>query len=201
MELTPFGRAVLIEDTYLKERVTQWIAHFNMCRPNGGADVWYQTFCKGFRSLGARFSKLELEKYLAAVYGTGAGDTIGPLFGMYTEEAAFALCGVLEFGKNGTKITRKPAPTLNELAVPYSAWILQLIKDHFPKKGQVTVTQLDEVAGLCSIPGWDTQDFERALSLIERRNFIHIDRQMTPWILRPSADADELWGGIYTDLI
>jgi hypothetical protein len=47
-ELTSFGRTVLLNDPFLKERVTQWIAHLNLCSPIFGADVWYYTFFKGF---------------------------------------------------------------------------------------------------------------------------------------------------------
>jgi len=201
MELTPFGRAILLEDPYLKERVTQWIAHFNICRHNGGADVWYNIFCKGFAILGMNFSKAELEKYLAAAYGTGLSDVIGPLYGMYSEEASFATCAALDIGSNGALLIRKPAPILEEIAPAYGAWILQMIRDNFPRSGQVTVAQLNEVAGLQSIPGWGVTDLQRALELIERKGALHVDRHMNPWIIHPAADVDEQWGHIYSDLI
>ena len=45
-QLTTFGRIVLLEDPFLKEPVTQWMAHLNLCRPLRGADIWYHVFLK-----------------------------------------------------------------------------------------------------------------------------------------------------------
>ena len=50
-DLTAFGRTVLIEDPYLREPVTQWVAHLNLCGTLTGADAWYQTFFVGTQPL------------------------------------------------------------------------------------------------------------------------------------------------------
>jgi len=201
MELTPFGRIVRLEDPYLKERVTQWIAHFNLCQPTGGADVWYHVFCNGFLTLGMKFKRAQLEQFLSGIYGVEGSDIIGPLLRMYSDNSSFAICRALEWDKNETYIVRTPAPVMAEFAFAYGAWVLQLISDYFPTNGQVTVTELNEAAGLHAIPGWDTSELRAAIGLMERKNAVHVDRQMNPWILRPSATADELWGRIYDDIV
>ena len=94
-DLTPFGRIVLLEDPYLKTNVSQWIAHFNLCSPATGADVWYGVFCGGSQGLGMSFTRAALEEHLSATYGVDKGGLIGPLVGMYEDEAAFKLCGAL----------------------------------------------------------------------------------------------------------
>ena len=197
--LTPFGRIVLLEDSHLKEPVTQWIAHFNLCSPLTGADVWYYTFFKGTQSLGMQFSRRELEEYLALVYGTRRSGLVGPLIGMYEDVAAFGVCGALSESSRG--IFRKPAPIVEELGLAYAAWMLQLMANHFPDTQHVTVTEFDSKAGWRTIPGWDMASVQQALDLIERKGIIEIDRQMNPWILRPAADVNETWTRIYDDLI
>lgn len=198
-KLTPFGRVVLLEDPHLKEPVTQWIAHFNLCSPLTGADIWYYTFFEGIQSLGMHFSRRKLEEYLALVYRTQRTGFIGPLIGMYEDVAAFSACGALSESSEG--IYRKPAPIAEELGLAYGAWILQLLSDHFPDTRQVTVTEFDTEAGWRTIPGWDTTSVQQALNLIERKGIIEIDRHMNPWILRPAADVNETWARIYDDLI
>jgi len=197
--LTPFGRIVLLEDPYLKERVTQWIAHFNLCGPLIGADVWYHTFFDGTQSLGMNFSREKLEEHLTLIYGKQRIGLIGPLVRMYEDEASFEKCGAL--CETDKLITRNQAPVTEEFAYAYGAWILQLLTDHFHKFNQVAVTDLDKKAGWRTIPGWDIPNFQRVLELLERKGIFEVDRHMDPWILRPNYKADEAWGMLYDDLV
>lgn len=197
-ELTAFGRTVFLEDRFLKTSVTQWIAHLNLCGSISGADVWYQTFCAGMQALGMRFSREQLESHLQLVYGVEKGGLIGPLVGMYEDDAAFRVCGALA-ETEGT-IVRRAAPFADDLGRGYGAWLLQLLADHFPRAGQVTVTELDAVAGWRTIPGWDISALQRALELVQRKGLVEVDRHMEPWLLRPAVAADDAWKQIYTDL-
>lgn len=201
MELTPFGRVVLQEDQFLNESLTQWICHFNLCRPNGGADVWYHVFNKGFASLGTRFSKAALNNYLAGIFGNASSDIFGPLIGMYSDPASFFLCAALTPEKNSANFVRKPAPLLTTYSNAYSAWILQIMQAHFPGGGQVTVSQLNDTTGAFSVPGWNVPDSQYVIELIEQKGAIQVDRNMNPWILKPAATPDILWEQIYKDLI
>lgn len=198
-ELTLFGRIVLLEDPYLKERVTQWIAHLNLCGPLSGADVWYHTFFDGAQSLGMHFSREKLEEHLALIYGKQRIGLIGPLVRMYEDEASFRKCGAL-YETDGL-ITRYQAPVGEELAYGYGAWMLQLLTDHFHKCNQVTVTEFDTNAGWRTIPGWDIPNLQRVLQLVERKGIFEVDRHMDPWLLRPNMKADEVWGRLYDDLV
>ena len=199
LELTPFGRIVLLEDPHLKEGVTQWIAHLNLCGPLIGADVWYYTFLEGAQMLGTSFSRAKLEEHLSLVYRTQKPNLIGPLVRMYEDEASFFICGALS--EEGHTISRKQAPTDSEYGFAYGAWMLQLMADYFPEAGQITVTEYNKKAGVWTIPGWDILSMQRVLDLVERKGIIEVDRHMDPWILRPAAAVIETWGRIYQDLI
>lgn len=198
-ELTPFGRSVLLEDPYLKTGLSQWIAHLNLCSPITGADVWYQVFFKGTPSLGMSFERAKLDAHLSLVYGVDKTGVIGPLVGMYQDDAAFSACGAL--AESGTAITRKPAPLSDEYGYAYGAWMLQLLADHFPKQGHISTTELDAHAGWRTIPGWDVGSHQRALALVERKGLIEVDRHMEPWLLRPKMVAESAWKRIYDDLL
>lgn len=198
-ELTPFGRSVLIEDPYLKSGLSQWIAHLHLCGPRTGADVWYQVFFRGTSSLGMTFDRSKLELHLSLVYGVDKAGLIGPLIGMYQDEAAFSACGAL-FESAGS-IVRKPAPINDEYGYAYGAWMLQLLADHFPKQGQISITDLDARAGWRTIPGWDVSGHQRVLALVERKGMIEVDRHMEPWLLRPRNSIESAWKSIYDDLL
>ena len=198
-ELTPFGRVVLLEDPYLKAGISQWIAHLNLCGPVTGADVWYQTFLSGTPALGMSFERNRLEAHLTLVYGVQKAGLIGPMIGMYEDDAAFRECGALS--NTSGRVTRKPAPVSDEFGFAYGAWLLQLMADHFPKAGQVPVTDLDSQAGWRTIPGWDIGNHQRVLGLVERKGVLAVDRHMEPWLLRPVAIAESTWKRIYDDLL
>jgi hypothetical protein len=198
-DLTPFGRIVLMEDPYMKTSVSQWIAHFNLCDPFTGADVWYHTFFAGTQALGMNFPRAKLEAYLSVIYGIERSGLIGPLGGTYEDEAAFKVCGVLS-ETEGT-IVRRPAPVTDEFGLGYGAWMLQLMGAHFPKRRQISITDLDATAGWRTIPGWDVSSLQRVLELVERKGLIEVDRHMEPWFLLPKAGPDETWRRIYDDML
>lgn len=197
-ELTSFGRMVLLEDPFLKTPITQWIAHLNLCGPIRGADVWYQTFFLGVPSLGTNFERSQLELYLSSIYGVAPAGVVGPMIGMYEDDAAFHVCGALS--ESSGHIVRKPAPVSDEFGFGYGAWILEQIADHFDTAGQVSVTDLDRKAGWRTIPGWDIVNHQRALELVERKGVVEVDRHMEPWLLRPVIPVASAWKRIFDDL-
>ncbi len=94
-EFTPFGRAVLLEDSDLSEELTQWIAHLHLCRQNGGAEIWYLSFNKGFSVLGLEFTEQDLIGFLERNCGKRNKSLIGPLIRTYEEPAALQIAHVL----------------------------------------------------------------------------------------------------------
>jgi hypothetical protein len=188
-----------LEDPYLKASISQWIAHLNLCSPVTGADVWYQTFFPGTQSLGMCFDRKKLEDHLTLIYGVEKAGLVGPMIGMYEDDAAFRVCGVLS--ETGGHVVRKPAPVTDEFGFAYGAWLLQLIADHFPGELQVSATELDIKAGWRTIPGWDIGKHHQVLELVGRKGLIEVDRHMEPWLLRPSAAVEPTWKRIYDDLL
>jgi hypothetical protein len=197
--LTPFGRAVLREDAHLRERITQWIAHLNLCGALRGAEVWHQTFFKGAQVIGNTFSRQQLEEYLSLVFMNMGVGTIGPMVRMYSDDAAFGMCGALTEGHE--TISRVSAPIEDEFGFAYAAWLIQLMADHFSSQGQVTVSELEEKTGWATIAGWNMTSIQRALALVERKGGIIVDRHMSPWILQADLIPDRAWSRIYDDLI
>ena len=197
--LSPFGRAVLREDPYLRESVTQWVAHFNLCGVLRGAEVWYQTFFKGAQVLGTEFSRQQFEDYLSLVFKKKGVGYIGPMVRMYQDDAAFGMCGALTEGHGA--ISRVSAPIDDEFGFAYAAWLIQLMADHFSSRGQATVSELEETSGWATIAGWNMTSIQRALALVERKGGLMIDRHMSPWILQSNLMPDRAWSRIYDDLI
>ncbi|WP_321495583.1 DUF4007 family protein [uncultured Desulfobacter sp.] len=196
--LTHFGRVVLLEDPFLKEPVTQWAAHLNLCGAARGADIWYQVFFQGAQALGSKFGKDQLETYLQSTNGSQA-NLIGPLIRMYDDPASFSECGALT-EKQGM-VRRKTGPIGGEYAWGYGAWMLDAMETYFPGQNQVTLTDLDRAAGWKTIPGWNIDDAQQALSLIEQKGIFTVERHMTPWIIQSADSSSNVWKKIYDDLI
>lgn len=197
--LTPFGRVVLQEDPYLKCEQTQWLAHLNLCSSSTGADVWYRTFVSASASLGTQFPRKRLEAFLSGVYGVDKQNIIGPMVGMYEDDAAFKACGAMT--EVSGEIIKHAAPLTDEFGLGLGAWVLQLIEDSFPGQDQVAVTELDRQAGWRTIPGWRASEAQVALDLLSRKGCLTVDRHMDPWLIQPKMSADRAWQEIYDDLI
>lgn len=196
--LTALGRVVYAEDQYLGEGVTQWVAHANLCREDGGAEAWRVVFGEGRDVLGARFGRQQLEDYLVARLGPGSNRT-GPLIRAYTDEAALGRAGVLTASEQ--TIERGKAPLVEAYATAHSALILGLMEVHFPGDTQVTVTDLSERTLLLDVCLWGGGDVEQLCALLDRKGYVAADRQMRPWVLEKRATADSVWPSLYDDLV
>ena len=195
--LTSFGRAVFTEDKFLGEEVTQWIAHMNLCRSDIGALAWNAVFSKGRNILGGSFDTQQLEDYLVGISGPGKERT-GPLLRSYLEDTALARTRAIEL--TGETVVRKKAPLLDLYALPYTAFLLDLIELYFPNQDQVTLMDLQKETGWLDICLWNEAEFEAVCLLIERKGYISIDRQMQPWIIEKLSKAEEIWSHIWDDL-
>ncbi len=198
-ELTAFGRVVLLEDPYLKTEITQWIAHLNLCREEGGAEAWFQTFWNGSVRLGPVFERSDLENWLASSCKTKSGGLIGPLVNMYQEEASFAQCKALK--EEGKKLHRRVMPVRSDFTWGYAAWILSAMERAASRGDQVTIPQLEKASGWSVLTGWSLAEAERVLLLVEQKGVLSVDRQMDPWILKSKIPSIEAWRFFYKDMI
>lgn len=198
-QLTHLGRKVFLEDRFIKEPITQWIAHLNLCGTLTGADLWYKTFCQSTSVLGMRFTREKLDDYLKLAYSTRRSGLIGPLLRMYEEDVSLSLCRAVRTEKN--VIFRKPAPVEDEFSNAYGAWLLQIMADHFPNTHQVSISELEESAGWQKISGWDTSMAQKILLLTENKGLIEVDRHMSPWLIRARSTPQVAWGKLYDDLV
>lgn len=195
--LTEFGRIVFLQDKYLSEQLTQWIAHMHLCRPDIGAQAWYYVFGRGQYSLGKEFNAEQLERYLVTEFGPGRSRT-GPMIRAYEDDAALGRIKALS--RESDIIKRNKAPLLQEYALPYTAYILSLLDNFFPESSQVTTNDLNEKAAWFETCLWDRNEISQALALVERTGYITIDRQMQPWIIERRSRNNEIWSKIYDDL-
>ncbi len=198
--LTPLGEIVYAEDKFLGEKVTQWLVHMNLCCSRVGAKAWHEVFAKGRITLGTRFTEAQLEDYLIKLFGPVKKRTrTGPLVLTYFEDEALARSSVL--AKEGEFLVRTKAPLLDVYAIPYSAYILFLLEEFFPGQNQVTLTDFNNETSWFDICLWSQFDVEYILSVIERKGFISVDRQMKPWIIEKKADARDVWPLIYSEFV
>jgi len=197
--LTSFGQAVFLEDPYLRESITQWFAHLNLCNPYYGADVWYQVFAVGAKLLGNAFYRSRLNEYLQTVYGVQTSNLIGPLVRMYEDAAAFSACGALQ--ESDSLINKISAPVKNEYGWGYCAWLIDNLKTVCKEGAQITITELEQKVGWETITGWNIGEAQQILEMVEHRGIIEVDWHMNPWIIRSKSHADNIWESLYDELI
>ena len=195
--LTAFGQVVYSADSSLGEKLTQWLAHLNLCRGDIGAMAWRSVFAEGRRILGGSFSRQQVENYLMGIHGSGK-DRTGPLIRTYLDGAALGRAGVLASSED--ILQRQKAPLLDSYAYAYSAFFLTLMEVCFPGQAQITLSDLSEKTLCFDVCLWSEDDIEWACSLLDRKGLVRVDREMRPWILERVAMADSAWPHIFDDL-
>ena len=198
-EFTPFGRAVLLEDSNLSEELTQWLAHLHLCRMNGGAEIWYLSFNKGYNVLGMGFTEDELTKFLERNCGKRNKSPVGPLIRTYEEPAALQIAHVLVH-QDGDTLSRSAAPLLAGFRNGYSAFLLSLWEEYFPNERQVTITDFEASVHWQEMCGWNQHQNETVFDMLQDAGAITTDKQMRPWVLTRRADAKIFWSSLYDEL-
>jgi hypothetical protein len=198
-EFTPFGRAVLLEDSNISEDLTQWLVHLHLCRKHGGAEIWYLCFNKGYDVLGMEFTENELTKFLERNCGKRNKSPVGPLIRTYEEPVALQIAHVL-IHQNGDMLSRSPAPLLAGFRNGYSAFFISLWEQYFPEERQVTITDFETLVHWQKMCGWNQQQNETVLDMLQDAGAITIDKQMRPWVLTRRADEKKFWSSLYDEL-
>lgn len=199
IELSDFGRVVLLEDPYLRTEISQWLCHLSLCNRETGADVWHHVFWDSYYSLGSSFTRDQLENMLRSIYGNTNRGLIGPIISMYNDEASFRTCNALI--ETEKSIVRKNAPLSDDMALGYGAWLINMMERYFPGQRQISTSELELSTGWLTITGWIGNDMSRMLELFERKNLMRVDRHMNPWLVKPTIPAKIAWQKIFNDLI
>lgn len=189
--LTPFGRAVFLEDLHLSEYISQLLIHLHLCRKYGGAEVWHLTFGPGYDILGPRFTQESLEHYLSGLCGKRNRSLIGPLVRTYEEPAALKKVGALK--TEGNEIVRTSSPVLKEFRLGYASFFLSIWEAHFPNDQQVTLTDFEYQTYWQRINGWTEHQTETVIQYLQELRIIDVDKQIKPWVLTRLAEAETYW--------
>lgn len=200
LALTPFGRAVFLEDKFFMEPFTQWLAHLFLCNEWSGADTWFYLFCEGTPVFGHRFSYDNAMKWISQqIGGKDPGKAVSPTIVMYAEPASFGACSAIV--RDRDDLVRVTAPIRDEYAVGYAAWLLTCMERIGRGGAQVTVDELESQAGFKRITGWSLPDSQRVLELFERKRLAEVDRHMHPWLVRFLVPSITLWPRLYEDFL
>ena len=200
LALTPFGRAVFLEDKFFKESFTQWLAHFHLCNEWRGADTWFFLFCESAPVFGNRAATDDVMKWISPLIGGKDPETaVSPTIRMYADEASFADCGAI--ARENGDLVRTSAPVRPEYAIGYAAWLAECMELAGRGNGQVSVDELEAQAGFRRISGWSQSEAQDALDLLERKRLVEVDRHMRPWLVRFLQPSSTLWNRLFEDFL
>jgi len=193
--LTHFGKTVQEHDPNISKPITQWIAHLNLCRKNGGAETWFLCFGSGTDVLGYEFTRDELEDFLSRTLGRAKRSLIGPMIRAYEDSGALKMAAPITSENNNIK--RFSAPLTKEFQYGYAAFLLSLWDSTSLSDRQITISDLEEETFWGRIHGWNDRQKEAAIDLISETGAIKTDKQMRPWILTRLVPTNRIWPLLY----
>lgn len=200
LSLTPFGRAVFLEDKFFKEPFTQWLAHLRLCNEWRGGDTWFYLFCESTPVFGNRAAATDAMKWISPQIGGKDPETaVSPTIRMYDDEASFAACGAIV--RETKNLVWAVAPIRPEFAVGYAAWLAECMEFAGRGEGQVSIDELETQAGFARISRWSHSEVHQVLELLERKRLVEVDRHMHPWLVRFLHPSTTLWNRLYEEFL
>lgn len=197
--LTKLGEVVFSQDPFLKEELTQWLLHFNICNARTGADVWFNIFNSGSFLLGQRFKKSELLDFLNSEFNTDMSRSINPVLSMYSNKDSFEMCQALVV--KDSNISRKKPPVIREMTYMYATWILGESGNIWIDSKQILEDKIEECLKISKLTYWDEKEKELFYQYLEEDKIFSIDRQMRPWLFTPLIDYEHAVVNLYSKLI
>lgn len=195
-KLTPLGRIVNSEDRGLDEPFTQWLLHLNLCRYDGGAELWFQVFAKGFASLGSTFSETELETFTQQ--HTKKEAKLSPFVGMYTEPGSFAKSKLLT--RDGATFRRQAPSIAAYYARGYAYLLITLLHHHFPNEAQVTARDFERKTLFFAAAGWNEAQRQELLDAVAQIGGISVERQLGEAVITKLTAAEVHLAHLYEQL-
>jgi hypothetical protein len=195
-KLTAFGEIVENADRGLDEPFTQWLSHLNLCRYDGGAELWFQVFAQGFSSLGSTFSEAELDTFTQQHNKKEV--KLSPLVGMYTEPGSFAKSKLLT--RDGATFRRQPPPIASYYARGYAYLLISLFDYHFPNEAQVTVGDFERKTLFFAAAGWNEPQRQALLDVVAQIGGIRVERQLGEAVITKLTAAEDHLAGLYDQL-
>ncbi len=198
LDITPLGNQIRQDDPYISETLSQWLLHIRLCRPNGGAEIWYRIFTEGRLALGNTFSKDALKKYLLEIYGDRSS-LPGPIVRMYNDPSSFSKCAALE--EEGGNITFRLAPTQKLYFPGYSALLMLTWEELFNCQQQIGLDEFESQSGFFKILGWSNDDIHYFLDwLVDQGNLV-LDSRVGGTVLLRTKDTNSIIKNIFDSLI
>lgn len=198
LSVTPLGGQVRNNDPYISETLSQWLLHIRLCRPNGGAEVWYRVFTEGRLALGGSFSKDALKQYLVNCYGDRSS-LPGPIVRMYNDSASFDKCAAL-VEKDGV-ITFRPMPNQQSYFPGLSALLMLGWEELFGNQMQIGLDEFESRSNFFTILGWSNEDIHYFLDWLVDQGRIVRDSRAGGTVLLRTENTDTTLEHIYDGLV
>ncbi len=198
LSLTGFGQTVLAEDPYFSHTLTQWLSHLNLCRANGGADLWYQTFSAAPAVIGLQFSEDTLRKFLETRFTGDLSRYMNPLLNNYVHDSSFSLAKPYE--SVGKELSLAKAPLLRENVPGYAALFLTDWELQCPDREQLTLEECLTDLGFLTQTQWRHSDMQLAMEYFAEIGVVKLDGKLGSVVLTKLRDSSTLLPTIYDDL-
>lgn len=194
VNLTRFGKSVIIEDPQMSMHLTQWLCHAFMCDLKYGNYSWI-AFFNNWNKMENRDIDLISEKFnIDKVKFT-------PLINMYCKEECYGYSKIIKNISGTNKYMRSSAPLINEYLPAYGAFLIYLLKEYFPQKEQVSIFDFENITGFSNRFGWDISESEQLYSELTSLGYIKINALLSPKCIQGLVNLDYAWNEIYSEIL
>lgn len=213
LTLTDLGNVVLREDPFLSERVSLWLLHLMLCRPLaedsskqvGVVPPWYNLFIEGVTRMGASFSAEDYLAFMRECFGDSSNrkGMVNLILKSYIEDSCLGLTRALRVSLSGNEeiYARNPAPKDIEFYPAYTAYLILLWEQLYPKREQLQLDEFFQRAGVLTALNWSQNDAKAWLDWAADHGILQLDRQTGQTLALRTASLTVVLASIYSELV
>lgn len=199
LSLSPLGTEVFIQDKFLHEYLTHWLCHYGLSRPDLGAPQWYYIVHKGHSGFYKNNSSDYHLNKANALFGTNVN--FAEMFGVVKRcysEGFLSDINYLKWDDRAKFIEHSENP---ELLFVYAYVILDCWKRLFPKKSEITLTELIEQIEIGKIFNVSDPEIDSILDNLEFEGVLKLNRQLYPPTIVCTSNLDIIIPKLYNRLL
>ena len=193
LTLTSLGKELLRQDPGMQEKVSTAVCHSRISSLYGGAYLWSAMFKDIFprytRGIGDAELKEETEKLI------GQPAKMGPFFSSYS--GMFGNLGLIS--KKESKYELLQGTADKELIYSYAYALIYEWENKFPGQTEVTSMELDSLR-IAETFGMSEKTYYSILEMLAERDIVHFNRQLMPYTLYRTHNAEDIIPLLYSEL-
>lgn len=180
LKKTELGEIILQEDRYLEEDISKYLCNYFLTSKYIGAPMWFEMFRKIPIIYGDKISVGVVVNHISKIFNITSKLRLGAFNGTYIKEQSLASLKLIEIDDNNKYYNFKNKKYMNDLLYVYIYTLTKELTLIDKNRSEFTINEILEDILWHKAFNFDEHEALNVLEILESKNFIKINKQLTP---------------------